>query len=220
MTKTTDADHLFCVLLVEDDPALNWGLTQHIQRALTGVRVLQAETVEEAFRMLEESNPRIPDVAIQDIRVPRRPGESPVASTDVTERLKQLRIPSLFMTSYASSDDVKDFIKEVRLTDPSIGIILKNEVASLKDNVLRQLRDLFFQIASADISQRMNTLFQVPDRDSGHTRTASLLTLTRDIARYWRYINEATRQQLFGRFEIQLDNDEVVNLRLAPFGHS
>ncbi|MFM7168926.1 MAG: hypothetical protein ACKO3T_27120 [Planctomycetaceae bacterium] len=217
MTTDLRVGDLFCVLLVEDDPVLNWGLTQHIRREFPGVDVWQAETVQAALDVIEGHLPRRPDVALQDIRVPRRSGEAPIATTDVTNRLVELRVRSLFMTSYASSDDVKLFIQHLRLTDPQIAIILKDDLAAFKDNVLNHLRGLFIELASRRIDERLRSLFQSSDQlTTHHTMTASMLTLTREIARYWQYFDETTKARLHARFDIRLSAQGVDNVRLTP----
>lgn len=217
MTTQMTAGNLFCVLLVEDDPVLNWGLTQHIRRSFPGVDVWQAETVQAALDVIGGNLPKRPDVALQDIRVPRRSGEAPMATTDVTNRLAELGVRSLFMTSYASSDDVKLFIQHLRLTDPQIAIILKNESAAFKDNVLNHLRGLFIDLASRRINERLKSLFQTSDQlTTHHTMTASMLTLTREIAQYWGYFDEATKARLHARFEICLSEQGVENVKLTP----
>lgn len=217
MTTQMTAGNLFCVLLVEDDPVLNWGLTQHIRRTFSGVDVWQAETVQAALGLIDRNLPKRPDVALQDIRVPRRSGEAPMATTDVTNRLVELGVRSLFMTSYASSDDVKLFIQHLRLTDPQIAIILKNDLAAFKDNVLNHLRGLFIDLASRRINERLKSLFQTSDQlTTHHTMTASMLTLTREIAQYWEYFDEATKARLHARFEICLSEQGVENVKLTP----
>ncbi len=219
MKTAGNAIELFRVLLVEDDPVLNWGLAQHIQRAFDGVTVLRAETVADALDLIAGSVPKRLDVALQDIRVPRRSGEAPAATPDVTNRLKELGVRSLFMTSYESSDDVKLFIQNLRLTDPQIAIILKNDVSALKDNVLNQLRDLFTDLASRRINERLTNLFHTSDQlTTHHTGTASLLTLTREIAQYWHYFDETTKERLHARFDIRLTAQGVDNVRLTPSG--
>jgi DNA-binding NarL/FixJ family response regulator len=217
MTPQMNAGNLFRVLLVEDDGVLNWGLTQHIRRKFQGVDVWQAETVEAAIDVIDRNLPIQPDVALQDIRVPRRSGEAPMATADVTNRLAELGVRSLFMTSYASSDDVKLFIQHLRLTDPQVAIILKNDVAAFKDNVLNHLRGLFIDLASRRISERLKSLFQTSDQlTTHHTSTASMLTLTREIAKYWEYFDEATKTRLHARFDIRLSAQGVDNVKLTP----
>ena len=217
MTTQKKAGDLFCVLLVEDDPVLNWGLTQHIRRNFPGVDVWQAETVQAALDLIESHLPGRPDVALQDIRVPRRSGEAPMATTDVTNRLVELGVRSLFMTSYASSDDVKLFIQHLRLTDPQIAIILKNDLAAFKDNVLNHLRGLFIDLASRRINERLKNLFQTSDQlTTQHTSTAVMLTLTREIAKYWEYFDETTKARLHAKFDIRLSAEGVDNVKLTP----
>ena len=217
--NASDPNELFRMLLVEDNSVLNWGLTQHILRTFKGVTVLRAETVEDALKQIDSCETSALDVALQDIRVPRRAGEADVASVDVTNRLKALGVRSLFMTGYGASDDVKSFIQHQRLTDPQIAIILKNDVSALKDNVLNQLRSLFIDIASRRISERLTNLFHTSEQfTTTHTGTASLLTLTRDIARYWSYLDEATKKRVLARFDVRLSDQGVDNVLLTPAG--
>ncbi|MFO0225209.1 MAG: hypothetical protein ACK56E_18000, partial [Planctomyces sp.] len=118
---------------------------------------------------------------------------------------------------YASSDDVKLFIQHLRLTDPQVAIILKNDVAAFKDNVLNHLRGLFIDLASQRINERLRSLFQSSEQlTTHHTMTASMLTLTRQIAQYWGYFDEATKARLHARFDICLSERGVENVKLTP----
>lgn len=211
---------LFRVLLLEDDPVLNWGLAQHIERTFPNVKILRAENVHDAMQFIDDDR-TAPDVAIQDIRVPLRDGEAAVASTEVTDRLKELEVRSIFMTSYSSSEDVKQFVQSVKLTEPQMSIILKNEVGALKDSVLQQLRDLFVSLASRRVNERLTRLFHTSEPlTNQHNSTASLLTLNHQIARYWDYFNTPTKERLRERFDIELTEQGVENVRLAPSGPS
>jgi hypothetical protein len=112
---------------------------------------------------------------------------------------------------------VKLFIQHLRLTDPQIAIILKNDLAAFKDNVLNHLRGLFIDLASRRINDSLKSLFQTSDQlTTQHTSTAVMLTLTREIAKYWEYFDETTKARLHAKFDIRLIAEGVDNVKLTP----
>jgi CheY-like chemotaxis protein len=114
------------ILLVEDNP-VNRRLAEFLLRT-QGYEVLQAETAQEAFRLIKRSRP---DLIVMDIQLPGIDG------LEATKKLKEdpatRDIPVLAVTSYAMKGD-----REKALSAGCVGYITKpidkttfvNEVAA------------------------------------------------------------------------------------------
>ena len=216
---TTILANLFHVFLVEDDEGLNKDLKSLIEIEVPRCKVTSALCINEAFEKLDR--PELPaiDLALLDLRLPETPGATKIIHPRLSNRMKDLGVPSILMTSHVGSEDVDAFIKGRKLHDPPLKVISKRQMDVFVDLVLDTIREFFVRKSSDAVSRQLAEVFGAGGRSGGYrSSTAELISLQRKIIDYWQYLSPEVRDEVRGRFSVTENSDDSCSLSMIPAG--
>lgn len=218
MTTSTVLD-LFHVFLVEDEEGLNKDLKSLIEIEIPRCAVTSALCISQAFEKL--NRPELPaiDLALLDLRLPETPGATKIIHPRLSNKMKDLGVPSVLMTGYVGSEDVDAFIKDRKLHDPPLKVISKRQMDVFVDLVLDTIREFLVRKSSSAVLKRFGEVFGAAGRSSGYrSSTAELMSLQRQIIDYWQYLSPEVRDEVRRRFSVTEDSDGSCSLNMILAG--
>ena len=201
---------LFKIFLLEDEPALRNDLREIIEAKLPGAVVFAAGTIEEGLETLRHETGFV--VGVVDVRLPAKSGLNPEAHPEVANRLRELHVPAVFITSYRQSPDVLEYLRNRSLVDAPAVVIEKNlNPGKMTSELIAHVRPLFNRHASDRVEACVKKLFGLSVHASGpRSGTAALIAAQRTIAAYWPYLNEPSKQLVRQWFVVSGDAEAVT----------
>lgn len=207
--NSEDSERLFTIFVLEDDPKLGKDLVDLFKRDFAHTAVEWSKYIEEGLGNL--NSPQHYDVAVSDIRLPFREGDKePKAYPDVAERLRELRIPTIFITAWKETEDVQSFLRKRTLADPTTVVIEKK--GRFYEDLFRQIRSLFMLLARKRVTEDVERFLK--GTSNGRSGTAMFVFLSKLVTAYWPYLDTATRSQLHKQFTIT-DLEDNGGLQLS-----
>lgn len=182
---------------MEDARVLRSDIASRFAQEFPWTEIEEAETIEEALKHLVPESGF--DVAVSDIRVPWKTGNSPGTHHDVAERLCELGVTTIFITGWRESEDVIDFLRKRTILDPT-AIVIEKEGLFLTE-LCRQIRELFLHIASERVLTLTKQFFGEV-AGGPVSGTAPMMQLSGTVNAYWRYLDQPARTHLAERFSI------------------
>jgi|GEM_PF-1877576 CheY-like chemotaxis protein len=204
---------LFRILLVEDKLELRETLQILIESTFPASAVYEVGTVQDALGALK-TGPGFA-LGILDIKVPARAGLQPEADPRIAERLRELGVPSVCITGFRESEDVRQYLQDRSLVDPPVAVIPKRVTDDWVDQLLDELRCWFVRKASRHVTSALDSSLG-PNSGTTGTRsgTASLLSLQQEILEHWPYLDVEVRKHVRRMFLTTEEEDRLLSLEL------
>jgi CheY-like chemotaxis protein len=218
---------MFRILIVEDDEPTSSSLSWRLSRKIPEAQIDTAMTVRKAHELIEAAfNGKTPyDAVILDIKLPEDTGYFPEMDESICRAVKEL-MPSDTIVAHISAftDDtkVKEHIK--RMHDEQIDRSFRLSKLDPEVNFVEALESkLKSFLYGMRISEQMDGLFGPGDAallDSrGRSRrtragdersvTHELAALSRDIATYWKDLDDTLKARIKRTFEVD-EGDRVI----------
>lgn len=211
---------MFRLLLVEDNLRALDELRALLQEVFRNALIETASTVEDGLRLISVAAAgRQPiDIAILDFKLPIRQGENAEINESLCGEIKS-KMPQtlvIHITSFNEDPDVNKHIARYHSSKNSPRVELINKT---DDKVSNWTEKLLREIKSYLISRQIDNLFEMAEARGGIQYGGGwkhkLEALRREIATYWKGLDDATKDRVRKYFVTAEDGQQVrVTLRL------